>query len=591
MSQNNYYFNLQNNLNNSNAPSPSSNLDFSHNNNSRSNSYKRVMKPNSHNNNSINSTLNKTKFDALSRDTRSNTYHFGNSNNGNNANSRGNEFNSYLNIYDDDEEEDEDINNFLNNNSGNSNLNFNQQFMDSQQIKFVNFNNENNDNNGFKMKLDSIQDNRANTISKQYNNTTSSFDNVLLNDTNNIATSYMDFLSPDNNAINTVSDSFDTSKNFMKLSDGDILNNFGISNGNTGYGNNIKAPVKVEESPASSLSNGASANMNKIDTNNSNSSSLMVPAYKKNSNDGKKKKPKMSHNIIEQKYRDNINEKILQFKHIVPSLQICCLREDYLKDYYPKDVEEASDSNYLDGLVSDPKLLKRLDGLEPAKKLSKAIILSKSYEYIEHMEQRVEQLEEKLMRYEQLLKSENSNGNVRQNNNEDKFMHTPLSSLNQMNVNNSMSKSSSSGSYYMPDTNIYNNHIPKPPQDIKGPSHALYQNSINMNSQNMQTTNSEQIRLNKQGTNVTSQSLSNINSQSSSSMQSSNQYENFDNVIGYNMKTENSGTKVTDNNGVVDFGRLQSPLINMETNNSDSGSLLKKNNSDGLNNKFSYLGT
>lgn len=591
MSQNNYYFNLQNNLNNSNAPSPSSNLDFSHNNNSRSNSYKRVMKPNSHNNNSINSTLNKTKFDALSRDTRSNTYHFGNSNNGNNANSRGNEFNSYLNIYDDDEEEDEDINNFLNNNSGNSNLNFNQQFMDSQQIKFANFNNENNDNNGFKMKLDSIQDNRANTISKQYNNTTSSFDNVLLNDTNNIATSYMDFLSPDNNAINTVSDSFDTSKNFMKLSDGDILNNFGISNGNTGYGNNIKAPVKVEESPASSLSNGASANMNKIDTNNSNSSSLMVPAYKKNSNDGKKKKPKMSHNIIEQKYRDNINEKILQFKHIVPSLQICCLREDYLKDYYPKDVEEASDSNYLDGLVSDPKLLKRLDGLEPAKKLSKAIILSKSYEYIEHMEQRVEQLEEKLMRYEQLLKSENSNGNVRQNNNEDKFMHTPLSSLNQMNVNNSMSKSSSSGSYYMPDTNIYNNHIPKPPQDIKGPSHALYQNSIDMNSQNMQTTNSEQIRLNKQGTNVTSQSLSNINSQSSSSMQSSNQYENFDNVIGYNMKTENSGTKVTDNNGVVGFGRLQSPLINMETNNSDSGSLLKKNNSDGLNNKFSYLGT
>ena len=591
MSQNNYYFNLQNNLNNSNAPSPSSNLDFSHNNNSRSNSYKRVMKPNSHNNNSINSTLNKTKFDALSRDTRSNTYHFGNSNNGNNANSRGNEFNSYLNIYDDDEEEDEDINNFLNNNSGNSNLNFNQQFMDSQQIKFANFNNENNDNNGFKMKLDSIQDNRANTISKQYNNTTSSFDNVLLNDTNNIATSYMDFLSPDNNAINTVSDSFDTSKNFMKLSDGDILNNFGISNGNTGYGNNIKAPVKVEESPASSLSNGASANMNKIDTNNSNSSSLMVPAYKKNSNDGKKKKPKMSHNIIEQKYRDNINEKILQFKHIVPSLQICCLREDYLKDYYPKDVEEASDSNYLDGLVSDPKLLKRLDGLEPAKKLSKAIILSKSYEYIEHMEQKVEQLEEKLMRYEQLIKSENSNANVRQNNNEDKFMHTPLSSLNQMNVNNSMSKSSSSGSYYMPDTNIYNNHIPKPPQDIKGPSHALYQNSINMNSQNMQTTNSEQIRLNKQGTNVTSQSLSNINSQSSSSMQSSNQYENFDNVIGYNMKTENSGTKVTDNNGVVDFGRLQSPLINMETNNSDSGSLLKKNNSDGLNNKFSYLGT
>ena len=348
------------------------------------------MKPSLNNNSSINSIMNSSKFDALSRDTRSNTYHFGNTNNGFN-NFRGIDFNNYLNVYDDDDEEEDDVGNFLSNPNTNSNSNFTRQFMDSQQIKFANFNNQNDENNGYKMKLDSIQDNRANTISKQYNAAKSSFDNVLLNDTNTSSTNYMDFLSAENNGIASVSDSYEPSKNFMRLSDGDILNNMGMLN-NNGYENNINPPVKVEESPESSLSNGAGTNMNKVDTNKSNSSSSMVANNKPINADSKKRKPKMSHNIIEQKYRDNINDKILQFKHIVPTLQICSLREDYLKDYYPKDPELATSSDYLDGLVTDPKLLKRLDGLEPAKKLSKAIILSKSYEYVEHLEQKVEQL-------------------------------------------------------------------------------------------------------------------------------------------------------------------------------------------------------
>lgn len=562
-------YHLHNNLNNSNTPSPSSNLDFTHNNNSRSNSYKRVMKPSFNNNSSINSTMNSSKYDALSRETRSNTYHFGNNNNGLN-NFRGNDFNNYLNIYDDDEEEDEDVGNFLSNPNTNNNPNFSQQFMDSQQIKFANFNNQNDENNGYKMKLDSIQDNRANTISKQYNAAKSSFDNVLLNDTNTSSTNYMDFLSADNNGIGSVPESYDPSKNFMRLSDGDILNNLGMLNKN-GYENNINPPVKVEESPESSMSNGAGANMNKVDTNNSNSSSSMVANNKPNSSDSKKKKPKMSHNIIEQKYRDNINDKILQFKHIVPTLQICCLREDYLKDCYPKDPELATSADYLDGLVTDPKLLKRLDGLEPAKKLSKAIILSKSYEYVEHLEQKVEQLEAKLAKYEQLLQSENNHNNMRSNN-DGRFMHTPISSMNQMNGNHSMSKSNSSGSYYMPDHTTYNNHIPKPPQDVKGPSHIVYQNNINLNSNNMQKHNSEQ-GMNKQGSTVTSQSLSNSNNLSSSSMQSSNQYENYDSIMGYIMKNG-------DNGSVIDVNRMQSPLVNMENSNSGRRNMLKKGNTD-----------
>lgn len=538
-------------MGNSSASLSNSNLDFSHNNNSRSNSYKRVTKPATINS-SINSTLDRSKFDALSRDTRSNTYHFGNTNG--NVNSRINDFPSYLNIYDD-EDEDDVVNTFNFNENPNSNRNFTSQFMDSQQIKFANFNNDN-ENNEFKMKLDSIQDNRANTISKQYNTAKSSLDNMMLND-DNMNSNFVYQHSMDN------MNNFDVN-NYMRMSDGNILSNLGFGNNEPSKNGNV--PVKVEQFQDTSLANDLPAAMKKKDTNNSNES-ISTTAVNKVHSEGKKKKPKMSHNIIEQKYRDNINDKILQFKNIVPTLQMCCLREDYLKDYNSNEVEYGSTTNYLDGMVTDPKLMKRLDGLEPAKKLSKAIILSKSYEYIEHLEKKVEQLEERLSKYERLLQGDNNTGD-RQGNFEERIMQTPLSSLNQMKASHTMSKSNSSGSFYMP------NQIPKPPQDIKGPSHALYPSNVQESQPNMNT----------HGSALSSQSLSNSNDLSNSSFQSLNQFANYMDILGYPMKNNNSATN--DTGSVVDYKRMQSPLSNME--NSNTGRRGNVNNPSDIHN-YSYL--
>ncbi|AMD19861.1 HCL290Cp [Eremothecium sinecaudum] len=106
-----------------------------------------------------------------------------------------------------------------------------------------------------------------------------------------------------------------------------------------------------------------------IDSTTAASSSTTVTASSNDNGTGKVMKPKpkrMSHNVIEKKYRTNINDKILQLREIVPALRVAA------------KIEEGS-------TVTEEDCI-QLDGLEPARKLNKASILIKTIEYIKHLE-------------------------------------------------------------------------------------------------------------------------------------------------------------------------------------------------------------
>jgi hypothetical protein len=85
-----------------------------------------------------------------------------------------------------------------------------------------------------------------------------------------------------------------------------------------------------------------------------------------------KKRP---HNIIEKRYRANLNEKIAELRDSVPSLR-------------SSKRSKARDGS---GPESDDE---DLDGLTPSNKLNKASVLTKAVEYIKHLEFRTRRLED-----------------------------------------------------------------------------------------------------------------------------------------------------------------------------------------------------
>ncbi|KIX05724.1 uncharacterized protein Z518_03696 [Rhinocladiella mackenziei CBS 650.93] len=85
-----------------------------------------------------------------------------------------------------------------------------------------------------------------------------------------------------------------------------------------------------------------------------------------------KKRP---HNVIEKRYRANLNEKIAELRDSVPSLRIT--KKSKARDVSTGDSDEED-----------------LDGLTPSNKLNKASILTKAVEYIRHLEFRTKRLEE-----------------------------------------------------------------------------------------------------------------------------------------------------------------------------------------------------
>ncbi|KAL0938048.1 helix-loop-helix DNA-binding domain-containing protein [Colletotrichum truncatum] len=86
---------------------------------------------------------------------------------------------------------------------------------------------------------------------------------------------------------------------------------------------------------------------------------------------------KNPHNMIEKRYRVNINEKIIALRDAVPSLR-CVVQQT--ENPQAAESDEAFD------------VVEELGGLMPARKLNKATILSKATEYIVHLEKKNGQL-------------------------------------------------------------------------------------------------------------------------------------------------------------------------------------------------------
>ncbi|KAJ4398967.1 hypothetical protein N0V85_006147 [Neurospora sp. IMI 360204] len=85
---------------------------------------------------------------------------------------------------------------------------------------------------------------------------------------------------------------------------------------------------------------------------------------------------KTAHNMIEKRYRTNLNDKIAALRDSVPSLRIAAMR-----------MESGNYDDECEGEEGD------LSGLIPAPKLNKATILSKATEYINQLERRNRGLE------------------------------------------------------------------------------------------------------------------------------------------------------------------------------------------------------
>ena len=101
------------------------------------------------------------------------------------------------------------------------------------------------------------------------------------------------------------------------------------------------------------------------------SEAVSIIPRSEDSKPGSKKRP---HNVIEKRYRANLNEKIAELRDSVPSLRVS------KKTVQDADCGEEDEED--------------LDGLTPTNKLNKASILTKAVEYIRHLELRNKKLDD-----------------------------------------------------------------------------------------------------------------------------------------------------------------------------------------------------
>lgn len=90
---------------------------------------------------------------------------------------------------------------------------------------------------------------------------------------------------------------------------------------------------------------------------------------------------KSAHNIIEQRYRNKINDKFTILQNTVPTLRVAKRK---LKGWASPDFKHHDEEESIDDCSGSED--EDLEGLEPAKKLNKGTILTKSIEYIKFLE-------------------------------------------------------------------------------------------------------------------------------------------------------------------------------------------------------------
>ncbi|CAK7231211.1 Clr6 histone deacetylase associated PHD protein-2 Cph2 [Sporothrix bragantina] len=162
---------------------------------------------------------------------------------------------------------------------------------------------------------------------------------------------------------------------------------------------------KSEPSPQSSAGGGPPSSPDAADASRGNTRKRKSSADEDDDDDdedddGNQPIKKTAHNMIEKRYRTNLNDKIAALRDSVPSLRIMS------KSARGEDTTEDREE---------------LHGLTPAHKLNKATVLSKATEYIRHLEKRNTRLQD-----------ENSQMQQRISAFEKLFMHGALSNANSM---------------------------------------------------------------------------------------------------------------------------------------------------------------
>ncbi|KAI5956525.1 hypothetical protein KGF54_001000 [Candida jiufengensis] len=197
-----------------------------------------------------------------------------------------------------------------------------------------------------------------------------------------------------------------------------IISNLGTNNNDINTLNNNLNNSEV--SLVSNTDTSKKVNKNtKHRTNSTNGNSQITTKIHQHITTTGGRRVKSAHNVIEQRYRNKINDKFNALQESVPTLRILLIRklkekklkqrslymQQHKNDNYEEDYENNSDTEQLnnnipagsnsngiqiDGLLSMNNLneneIINLEGLEPARKLNKGTILAKSIEYIKFLE-------------------------------------------------------------------------------------------------------------------------------------------------------------------------------------------------------------